>query len=89
MHIKLEWDEAKRQANLAKHGVDFTAALEFDWGSAKQSPDDRQDYGEGRTVALGLLDGRVHVLIFTRRGDRVRIISLRKANAREVRQWFE
>ena len=87
MHIKWEWDEAKRQANLVKHGLDFTAADGFDWVTAKQSPDNRQAYGEGRTVALGLLGGRVHVLIFTRRGDRVRIISLRKANAREVRQW--
>lgn len=82
-----EWDETKRATNLAKHGLDFTLAEEFSWPSALVIPDARQDYGEARYFAIGELAGRLHVLIFTPRGDRVRIIGLRKANAREVKLY--
>lgn len=79
----LTWDEAKRAANIVKHGIDFAQAEHFDWASAVVDVDDRVDYGEKREYALGLMDGRLHVLIFTRRGADTRIISLRKANNRE------
>jgi uncharacterized protein len=46
--------------------------------------DDRDDYGEERWVALGLIGNRVHAMIYTMRRDNIRIISLRKANGREV-----
>jgi hypothetical protein len=49
--------------------------------------DRRRDYGEKRFVALGKIYHRVHVLVFTRCSSKVRIISLRKANAREVRRY--
>ena len=52
-------------------------------------PDDRYDYGEDRTQALGLIDGRLHMLAFTMRGDALRVISLRKANPREVKRYDE
>ncbi len=83
----IEWDEAKRQANLAKHGVDFAAIEGFDWASAQTQPDHRHDYGEPRWIAYGLIGDRVHVVIFTLRGQRRRLISLRKANRREVLTW--
>ncbi|MEO0680654.1 MAG: BrnT family toxin [Pseudomonadota bacterium] len=80
-----EWDEAKRAANLAKHGVDFADAARLEWGAAVPVPDHRRDYGERRVIALVPLDGRLHVCVHVLRGRRVRIISLRKANARERR----
>ncbi len=40
-----DWDEAKRQTNLAKHGVDFTTMVGFDWATAEKQVDDRRDYG--------------------------------------------
>lgn len=80
-----EWDEAKRRTNLAKHGIDFADVEGFDFETALIGPDERQDYGERRFIALGFLDGRLHVLVFTMRGDVRWLISLRKANAREVR----
>jgi uncharacterized protein len=83
-----EWDEGKRQANLAKHGVDFAEAEGFDWDTAKQCPDERLDYGEARTKATGLIGNRVHVLVYAPRGMTKRIISLRKANRREIRDWL-
>jgi hypothetical protein len=85
--MSYDWDEAKRQANLKKHGVDFARAEGFDWDSALVIEDRRQDYGEPRLSALGYIGKRLHVLIFTPRGRVVRLIGLRKANAREVRQY--
>jgi uncharacterized protein len=87
MHIIFEWDEAKRRANLGKHGLDFAAMERFDWETSAASPDTRLAYGEPRLIVLGRIDGRLHVLIATLRGDRMRIISLRKANERERRKW--
>jgi uncharacterized protein len=49
--------------------------------------DTRPDYGEPRFIALGLIGNRPHVMVFTPRGDMVRIISLRKANAREITRY--
>ena len=83
--MEFEWDETKRLANLAKHGLDFTHALEFEWESAHVVVDHRFEYGEERRIALGLFRGRAHVVIHTVRGDVTRIISFRKANAREAR----
>ncbi len=78
-----EWDDLKRQANIAKHGVDFSLAEDFDWNHATDTEDDRREYGETRQVALGFIGTRLHVLTYTKREGICRVISLRKANARE------
>ncbi len=85
MEPKYEWNEDKRRANLEKHGIDFSAVYDFDWATATFLPDDRS--GEYRTKAYGLIEERLHLLVYTVRGDRTRIISLRKANSREVRRY--
>jgi len=82
-----EWDDDKNKANIARHRVAFDEAEQFDWEGALVAPDDRQDYGESRFVAIGYIDHRLHVLAFTERGDKVRVISLRKANKREVKRY--
>ena len=79
-----EWDDAKRRANLAKHGVDFAAIDAFDSETALIDPDTRQT--EPRWIATGFLGSRLHVVVYAMRGTRRRLISLRKANAREVRK---
>ena len=86
---RYEWDEDKRAANLARHGVDFAEVHRFAWATALEVRDDRRPYGEERWIALGRLDGRLHVLVFTDRQDVIRVISLRKANARERRAYEE
>jgi uncharacterized DUF497 family protein len=86
--MQYEWDESKRAANLAKHGVDFIEAEAFDWQKALESQDNRVDYGEDRWVALGCIGNRIYTLIYTRRGDMIRLISLRRANKRE-REYYE
>ena len=78
-----DWDEAKRQANRAKHGVDFAQIDGFDWATAVTREDTRGDYGERRFLSTGLIEGRLHVCIWTVRAEGMRLISLRKANARE------
>ena len=80
-----EWDEKKRRANLEKHGIDFNAVYDFDWATAFFLPDDRS--GEFRTKAYGLIESRLHLLVYTVRGSSTRIISLRKANSREVNRY--
>jgi len=81
-----DWDEAKRLANRAKHGVDFAQIAGFDWAAAVTREDTRGDYGERRFLSTGLIGGRLYVCIWTVRAEGVRLISLRKANARERAQ---
>jgi uncharacterized protein len=76
------WGEEKNEANKAKHGIDFEDFEGFD-EEPLVSPDTRFDYGEARFVAFGPIDGRVHCLVYTIRGDKMRLIGLRKANAKE------
>lgn len=78
-----EWDESKRQANFAKHGVDFGVAPVVFSGDTVTIADERNDYGEKRCITLGTLHGRVVVVVHTQRGEATRIISMRKANERE------
>ncbi len=86
--MQYEWDEAKRAANFARHGVDFAAAEDFEWDTALATRDTRLDYGEERWVALGYIGKRLHVLVYTLRAETIRIISLRKANKRE-KNYYE
>jgi uncharacterized DUF497 family protein len=81
------FDSRKDAANIVKHGVSLAKAKEFDWKNAYYETDDRRDYGEHRVIATGLLSGRIHVMIFTQRMSVYRIISLRKANARERKKY--
>jgi hypothetical protein len=81
--VHYEWDENKREANLLKHGVDFNIVHEFAWENAAVMVDARTDYREQRYTAMGFIGSRLHLLVFTLRGEAVRVIGLRKANKRE------
>ncbi len=78
------WDESKRLANLAKHGVDFRDLEGLAWDEALVFEDRRREYGETRLIAMAPLGARLHVVVFVERGGERRIISARKANSREV-----
>ena len=82
-----ECDEEKRQWTLQHRGIDFETAASFVWETALVVEDDRISYGERRFVATGLLGDRLHVMAFTVRGEVIRIISLRKANERERKEY--
>ena len=84
-----EFDATKSVANLAKHGVSMCDADDFDWGTADIWQDKRRTYPEFRFVALGLIEARLHVMVFCYRDKKIRIISLRKANSREVQKYAD
>ena len=86
--MKFEWDEAKRRINLRKHGIDFVGVEEVFEGDTLTIEDKRYDYGERRFVTLGLLKGRVVVVVHTESKDTIRIISLRKATKYETKSYF-
>ncbi len=81
------WDEKKNATNLVKHGIAFDAVHDFDWDGALILPDDRHNYGEDRQRAFGFLFGKLYAVIFTLRGEDIRLISLRRANKREERLY--
>jgi uncharacterized DUF497 family protein len=85
--MRLTHDPQKLEANVAKHGVWFDLAKDFEWETALLVVDDRLRYGETRFSATGLIDVRLYVLVFTLRETSVRIISLRKANMKEVKRY--
>ncbi len=82
-----EWDEAKRQVNLEIRGIDFEEIGRFQWETSIEEEQIR--YGEQRTLALGYIGNRLHAVVYTRRGENTRIISMRKANPREERRYAE
>jgi uncharacterized protein len=83
-----EWDEAKRLANLDKHGIDFLDIPDVFEGDIVTLADDRHSYGEQRFITFGLLQGRVIAVVHTERNDSTRIISARKATKYEQRTYF-
>ena len=83
-----EWDERKRESNLLIHKVDFIDVLSIFDGATLEIVDDRFNYGESRIRCLGEIEGRVYVVVHTWRGVDRRIISARKANARERRTYY-
>ena len=86
--MAFEWDERKRQANLVKHGVDFRRVTGLFDGPMIEDVDGRKDYGETRINCLGEIEGRVYAVTYTWRGANRRIISARKANAREQEIYY-
>jgi uncharacterized protein len=86
--MKFEWDEAKNQANIRKHGFHFADAEEMFRRMLLIRPDTREDYGEKRWIGIGTSRGRIAFVAFTERPQNtVRIISLRKANHEERKQY--
>ena len=82
--MDFEWDEAKRRANILKHGIDFADAIKvFD---GEYIEDSRRDYGERRFRVVGELDGDIVQVAYAQRGDRRRLISARRAG-REQREY--
>jgi len=81
----VSFDPSKDAANFAKHGVSLALAARLEWDSALTWPDTRRAYGEFRQCALGYVGLRLYFVAFVERGEGLRIISMRKANQREVK----
>ena len=87
MHPDISFDPAKSLRNEVERGLPFSLAFELEWTTALVNEDLRKDYGERRFLLLGHIHGRLHAMVFTPRDDKAHIISLRKANAREVKHY--
>jgi uncharacterized protein len=87
--MKFEWDEAKRQLNINKHGIDFVGIEEVFNGETVTIFDDHFDYGEERFITFGLFEGRVVVIAHTETAEIIRIISVRKATKNEETGYFK
>lgn len=87
--VKITFDTTKDSLNIAKHGVSLVEASKFEWDTAVTWTDDRRSYGEARIAGIGYIGQRLYYIAFVGRNDSYRIISLRKANSREVRRYAE
>ena len=86
--MQIEFNPDKAQANLNKHGVSFEDAMLVFFDSDRlDEPDGRKDYGEERRIVIGEIEGRVFVVVYTLRGEVIRLISARKSNEREKRKY--
>ena len=87
--ISFEWDDLKAARNLRAHGVSFeVATIAFRDPFAVEWIDQRQDYGEERSVLLGMVDHGVLLVVYTERTDNVRIISARRAIKHEQDLYY-
>ena len=83
----IEFDEQKRLRTLFERGLDFARAGEVFAQAAANIEDLRRHYGERRYITFGFLDNRLAVLVWTKRGIKKRIISMRRANEREIKKY--
>jgi len=87
--MRIEFDPAKDAANQTKHGVSLSMAGELNWEAALVWVDDRFEYKEMRMIALAPKTEILYYVAFVDRGKVRRIISLRRANRREVKHYVE
>jgi uncharacterized DUF497 family protein len=85
MHV--DFDPAKNARNVALRGLSFDLVGEFDFEDAQIVVDRRREYGEVRYRAIGRLKDDIAVVVFTMRGETVRVISLRLASRKERREY--
>ena len=85
-----EWDERKAAVNLRRHRLSFqTASRVFNDVFALIEQDLSEAYGEDRFISTGMVDGVLLTVVYTERGERIRIISARKANTNEQRKYYQ
>lgn len=87
--MEISFDTTKDAANLEKHGISLAAAAMIEWDDALTWADDRYNYGEARMCAIAYIGERLHSVVYVDRAEARRIISLRKANLREVKRYAE
>ena len=85
-----EWDSRKREENLKKHGIDFWDVTHFfEDPNTLEFKDDRMDYDEERRVIIGMLQAILVSVVFTERGEAIRLFSARKSTAHERKKFAE
>ena len=87
--MKFTYDSAKNDSNITKHGLPLSNAKLLDWNAAFSWVDQKKDYGEERRIALAPIDQRLYCVVYVESKGAMRIISLRKANNREIKIYEE
>jgi uncharacterized protein len=87
--MKFTWNEAKRQINLKKHGLDFADAQKVFSGPLVLFEDTRRNYEEQRMIGIGLLSYLVVLIVHVESNDEIRIISMRKADSDETNLYYK
>ena len=87
--MRISYDPLKNERNIRERGLSFESAADFAFDTAMYAVDARHEYGETRFIAIGMLADRLHVLCFAEDHDGIRVISFRKANAREVKRYVQ
>lgn len=85
--MDIEFDKDKNEWNVEVRGIPFDLVEEFNFFTASFEIDDRKNYGETRVRSLGFIKDRLYSLVFTERNEKMRVISLRKANYRERNKY--
>ncbi len=86
---KFEWDHNKAASNCAKHGISFDEAKGvFCDTYAIEELDNQEDYGEVRYILIGMTEGKLLFVVYTERGEKIRLISARKAEKYEQDKYY-
>jgi uncharacterized DUF497 family protein len=85
--VKFNFDHAKDAVNRQKHGISLKRAADINWEELQAVKDSRRNYGEDRYIGAAPINGRLHIVVFAIRANALRIISLRRANRREIRLY--
>ncbi|MDP1612084.1 MAG: BrnT family toxin [Sulfuritalea sp.] len=87
--MRYTWDEAKRRANLQKHGLDFVDAEKVFYSPLVLIEDTREAYDEQRMIGIGLLDFLVVLIVHVESDEEIRVISMRKADSDETDLYYK
>ena len=90
--MQFEWDDEKNQINITKHGIDFdTAALVFGDENRLEFYDETHSYDEDRYITIGMINNIAYIVmvVYTERGNTIRLISARKATNQERRMYYD
>lgn len=87
--MEIEYDPSKNARNIAERDLPFDSVARFDFANAMIHADARKNYGETRYIGVGHIGPRLHVVVFTETPTGLRVISLRKANEREIKAYAE
>ena len=90
--MQFEWDDEKEKINIRKHGIDFTTAAHvFEDKNRLELYDEAHSDIEDRYITIGIINGTAYIVtvVYTERGDAIRLISARKATERERRKYYD
>ncbi len=85
--MEITYDSIKSNTNKEKHGFSLGFAKELEWDTLSAKRDERHNYGEERFIGFAIMESRLYCVVFVDRGNQRRVISLRKANVREVKTY--